>query len=123
MQLRRRISRKRVRGLPARYVFFHNLISIGFSIKQTFAVTVISYQPICQYNEDCPPHQLCDRLNRLCINPCNRDSCGDNAECIPEKHAISCRCLSGFDGNPYIECERSKLFLFKVINRKGEESF
>lgn len=59
---------------------------------------------ICQYNIDCPPHLLCDRLNRRCISPCEEDSCGDNAECVPVNHGISCRCPSGYDGDANIEC-------------------
>lgn len=83
-------------------------------------------QPVCQYNEDCPPDKLCDRLNRLCINPCSEDSCGEFAECWPENHQVQCRCLHGYHGNPYVECgqggclsvpvlpapQRSKYFLF-----------
>lgn len=61
-------------------------------------------QPVCQYNEDCPPDKACDRLNRLCINPCSEDSCGENAECWPDNHQVQCRCLPGSYGNPYIEC-------------------
>lgn len=66
---------------------------------------VVEPKPICQYNEDCPPNKLCDRLNRRCINPCMEDSCGENAECIPENHGIKCICPAGYGGNPYIECE------------------
>lgn len=72
--------------------------------KKNISFAVIDYQPICQYNEDCPPTKLCDRLNRRCINPCLVDSCGLNAECTPFNHGIECRCLDGFVGNPYIEC-------------------
>jgi len=60
--------------------------------------------PICHYNEDCPPHKLCDRLNRVCINPCLEDSCGENAQCLAVNHGIECKCLDGFLGNPYVEC-------------------
>lgn len=67
-----------------------------------------SRRPVCQYNEDCPPDKLCDRLNRVCINPCAEDSCGDNAECVPTNHGISCSCLPGHQGNAYIECEQGK---------------
>lgn len=67
-------------------------------------LAVVDYQPICQYNEDCPPTKLCDRLNRRCINPCLVDSCGLNAECAPSNHGIECRCVNGFVGNPYVEC-------------------
>ncbi|GFG35532.1 hypothetical protein Cfor_09648, partial [Coptotermes formosanus] len=62
--------------------------------------------PICHYNEDCPPHKLCDRLNRVCINPCVEDSCGENAQCLAVNHGIECKCLDGFLGNPYVECLR-----------------
>lgn len=51
--------------------------------------------PVCQYNEDCPPNKLCDRLNRRCMNPCFEDSCGENAECIPKNHGATCVCLPG----------------------------
>lgn len=59
---------------------------------------------VCQYNIDCPPEKLCDRLNRRCINPCESDSCGIHAECIPVDHAAQCRCLQDYIGNPYVEC-------------------
>lgn len=71
-----------------------------------FYKIVIASKPICQYNEDCPPDKLCDRLNRVCINPCFEDSCGDNAQCMPENHAVKCICLPGYSGNPYTQCER-----------------
>lgn len=67
-------------------------------------ILALDYKPICQYNEDCPPNKLCDRLNRICINPCFEDSCGENAECLPKDHGIDCQCLHGFQGNPYVEC-------------------
>uniref|UniRef100_A0A8D8VM32 Neurogenic locus Notch protein n=1 Tax=Cacopsylla melanoneura TaxID=428564 RepID=A0A8D8VM32_9HEMI len=58
----------------------------------------------CQYNEDCPPDRLCDRLNRICINPCSEDSCGEHAICLPKNHGVDCQCESGHQGNPYIAC-------------------
>lgn len=66
--------------------------------------------PVCQYNEDCPPNKLCDRLNRRCINPCLDDNaeCGDNAECITQNHQMECQCLPGFIGNPFIQCTQLK---------------
>jgi hypothetical protein len=59
---------------------------------------------VCQYNEDCPPNKLCDRLNRRCINVCSTDSCGDNADCFAVNHEMQCQCIAGFVGNPYITC-------------------
>lgn len=77
---------------------------ISLMENQIEILAVISPRPICQYNEDCPPSTLCDRLNRRCINPCSVDSCGHNAECTPVNHGIECKCRGGFVGNPYIEC-------------------
>lgn len=45
-------------------------------------------------------------MNRRCINPCAIDTCGEHAECTPANHAIECRCVNGFTGNPYIECHK-----------------
>lgn len=67
---------------------------------------VIGIKNVCQYNEDCPPNKLCDRLNRICINPCFDDSCGENAECLPKDHGIECRCFEGYHGNPYTICDQ-----------------
>ncbi|CAH2073961.1 unnamed protein product, partial [Iphiclides podalirius] len=61
-------------------------------------------ESVCQYNEDCPPELLCDRMNRVCINPCAINKCGDNAECVPENHGVQCKCGAGFTGNPFLEC-------------------
>lgn len=77
--------------------------------KRVFTIShfvVQDYKPICQYNEDCPPNKLCDRLNRICINPCFEDSCGENAECLPKDHGVECRCLPSYQGNPYVLCDQ-----------------
>lgn len=78
-------------------------VTVAITISSnSFVVTTPG--SVCQYNEDCPPEKLCDRLNRVCINPCQEDSCGENADCFPRNHGIECRCRSGFSGNAYIEC-------------------
>lgn len=68
-------------------------------------ISVTSAGDVCQYNDDCPPNKLCDRLNRRCINPCLHDSCGDNAECYAEDHTARCRCPPGTEGNPQVACQ------------------
>lgn len=89
-------------------LFIFERIVLNYSTKSqmNFLSPVYGHQSICQYNEDCPPNKLCDRLNRRCINPCTVDSCGDNAECTPVNHGIECACRNGFIGNAYIECTR-----------------
>lgn len=72
-------------------------------------ILVSSIGDVCQYNEDCPLDKLCDRLNRRCINPCNEDSCGDNAECYAENHGARCKCPLGYQGNPQVACDGSSI--------------
>lgn len=60
----------------------------------------------CIYNQDCPAHQLCNRLTNKCMDVCEEDSCGTNAVCIAEKQKAQCICPSGFkpDPRPEIAC-------------------
>lgn len=93
------------------YVLRLRCAYITFTLRYVTSLLVhrtkaLDHTPVCQYNEDCPPTKLCDRLNRRCINPCFEDSCGENAECIPVNHGIECRCPVGFVGNAYIECSQ-----------------
>lgn len=81
----------------------------------TIIIIVVDSKSVCQYNEDCPPELLCDRLNRVCISPCAINKCGDNAECIPINHGIQCKCPSGFAGNPYLECYEGKN-IFSILS-------
>lgn len=78
----------------------------------------MDFKSVCQYNEDCPPNLLCDRLNRKCINPCFEDSCGENADCMPENHGAKCTCRSGYIGNPYVHCIRGSFSNLKLTVQK-----
>lgn len=64
---------------------------------------------VCQYNEDCPDDEACDRLNRVCRPVCDSESCGDSALCKGQRHQPVCSCPQGARGNPYIECHREVL--------------
>lgn len=87
-------------------ILSYNPISFPY---QNIVVSVTDNKSVCHYNEDCPPDKLCDRLNRICMSVCLEDSCGDNAECLPIDHAITCQCLPGCVGNPYQSCEKGKI--------------
>ncbi|KAK9513085.1 hypothetical protein O3M35_001355 [Rhynocoris fuscipes] len=58
----------------------------------------------CQYNEDCADHEACDRLNRVCRPVCEKDTCGQRADCTASHHQPQCHCQPGTQGDPYIEC-------------------
>lgn len=61
---------------------------------------------LCQYNEDCPDDEACDRLNRVCRPVCETDTCASTAQCVGRNHQPICSCLPGTVGNPYVECAR-----------------
>lgn len=98
-------------------IMFHKEIVYSTILTDNFLV--MDYKPVCQYNEDCPPNKLCDRLNRKCINPCFEDSCGENADCIPENHGAKCLCRAGYLGNAYVHCIRGNI-INQLLNR-GEK--
>lgn len=58
-------------------------------------------QPECLTNNECPFSLAC--INKNCKDPCP-GLCGVNAECRVVSHTPSCICLSGFTGDPLIQC-------------------
>lgn len=61
---------------------------------------------VCQYNEDCADHEACDRLNRVCRQVCEDDTCADTAVCVGRGHQPICSCPPATSGNPFVECKR-----------------
>ena len=59
----------------------------------------------CVINADCPTEKACN--NRKCQDPCP-GLCGVNAKCIVRKHIPICKCMPGFVGNPFSQCNRPK---------------
>lgn len=49
---------------------------------------------LCQYNEDCADHEMCDRLNHVCRPVCNKNSCGINAYCEGVNHGTENELIS-----------------------------
>lgn len=60
-------------------------------------------RPECVINPDCPSTKSC--INNKCKDPCP-GSCGENTECRVIGHAVSCSCLLGYTGDPFIRCEK-----------------
>lgn len=66
----------------------------------------------CSYNEKC----FSNSLGRTdCVNACEGVLCGRNAECVSKNHKATCKCKSGYKGNPNddkhgcrkVECDRN----------------
>lgn len=66
-------------------------------------------RPECSNNGDCENNQSC--INQKCVNPCP-GTCGSNSECNIINHSPICTCLTGYTGEPFVECKpiTSKLF-------------
>ena len=66
---------------------------------------LIACEPIgCQSDNECRDRETC--INRECVNPCLVDDpCGRFAECYPARHKANCRCIPGYEGDPFVACE------------------
>lgn len=62
-------------------------------------------RPECIINSECPKNRAC--LNNKCSDPCP-GICGTNAECNVINHIPMCSCLSGYEGNAFIDCRLAK---------------
>ncbi len=58
----------------------------------------------CLQDPDCPITLAC--RDRKCVDPCD---CPPNSECIRRNHRGICRCLRGYEKDPYGNCVKSKL--------------
>jgi hypothetical protein len=56
----------------------------------------------CFLNSDCPASEAC--VVNKCVNPCNEQTCGINANCQVENHFAMCSCLTKYFGDPYTQC-------------------
>lgn len=57
----------------------------------------------CRIDSECDSGKAC--LNGNCVNPCLvNDPCGINAECYVYNNKATCKCLSGYRGNPQDRC-------------------
>lgn len=56
----------------------------------------------CVLNSDCPKYEAC--FNRMCISPCNENTCASNAQCTVYNHLPMCTCPNEMEGDPFDEC-------------------
>lgn len=63
----------------------------------------------CTRNEDCALTEAC--INQKCQRPCDLNNpCAYNAVCVNTNHGSDCQCAEGYNGNGYVECERTRKF-------------
>lgn len=68
----------------------------------SFVGTPPNCRPECVSNSECENHLAC--INQKCQDPCGRGICGLNAECRVVSHTPNCACLTGFNGDPFVQC-------------------
>ena len=84
-------------------------IIVSFSNNNLY-FQIVEPEPIgCSSDFECATNQAC--RDRSCINPCTNDKpCSPSAICSTRNHKATCKCPPGFEGDPYRQCTKSKLF-------------
>jgi len=60
-------------------------------------------RPECVINDECRRDQACSQ--QTCVNPCT-GACGRNAQCYVKNHLAVCKCDSGYNGDPFRQCNK-----------------
>ena len=67
----------------------------------------------CRVDPDCPDNRAC--ISNQCLDPCvEYDPCGKHALCETSSHFATCRCPTGWAGDPHTECFQCKFHSYKV---------
>lgn len=59
----------------------------------------------CTTDSECDDRDRC--INGACVNACEAEPCGFNATCDAYGHRSHCTCITGYVGNPRIQCTPS----------------
>lgn len=65
-------------------------------------------RPECVVNSECPLDRAC--INNKCSDVCEH-TCGIGAVCHANNHSPICACPSGFSGDPFTQCSRTRKYL------------
>ena len=60
-------------------------------------------RPECVTHDECRRSLACSKLK--CVDPC-AGACGLNADCSVRNHLAVCRCPSGYEGDPFRQCNK-----------------
>lgn len=76
------------------------------------AIVPIVEQPGCTSDDDCADYEYCQPRTRICVAVCEdrERPCGINALCNGTNHIAICQCITGYEGNPEIQCSKFKYF-------------
>lgn len=63
-------------------------------------------EPECESNYDCADSKYCNLETKTCDDACSVKTCGVHAFCNATNHEGICKCLTGYSGNPDIDCKQ-----------------
>jgi hypothetical protein len=61
-------------------------------------------RPECVTNDDCSEHLVCSVSIQKCVDPCDTNACGINADCVVKNHLAMCFCPPGYTDDPFTIC-------------------
>lgn len=70
------------------------------------AIVPITEAPGCTSDDDCADYEYCQPRTRICVAVCEEKQCGINALCNATNHIAICQCITGYEGNPEIQCSK-----------------
>lgn len=76
--------------------------------------------PGCTNDAECADHQFCHSETRTCEDACLHKVCGVNALCNATNHVGECICITGYVGNPEVQC--SKFYFQNAIESNNTTS-
>ena len=89
------------KNVSSKWLFFTNLKSHSKVLNFSLLSLAIAG---CKSDDECPTTEAC--YNRECLDPCTFEKCGLNAECSVRNHRATCKCKTGYKGNPYERCRQ-----------------
>lgn len=78
----------------------------GYKLTPYGECIVESRTPQCVTDDDCADSQRCETQSKICVDACYDKVCGINALCNATKHTPVCICITGYVGNPEIQCSK-----------------
>lgn len=90
-------------------------IEHGYKITPLGECVIESRTPGCASDQECADHQFCMFETKTCEDACLHKVCGVNALCNATNHQAICQCITGYTGNPEIQCSESPVVIYSFF--------
>lgn len=85
-------------------------IEHGYKLTPLGDCVIEPRTPQCTSDDDCADSQYCRTDTKTCEDACLTKICGINALCNATRHIPICQCITGYTGNPEIQCSTYSAF-------------